>query len=220
MTQLSLGGLITALLIFASQAIHNPDPFTPKDEEAFKTFLDSFEEVELPFVLDESSFYNNGREDGIRERDDLLPFDQLDFIPYKRPMYSRMGPDEYMPEAELALSDDFKAIVVAGKRPFERGAGYFHLITYTNEGTPISYKRIAGAYGKSEMVRCTITEVGTVLVETCLNTWDDNKLVYTEVTGTESFFVTETGEIETVEKGFDKPIQEQVKSNPERASSF
>ncbi len=193
--------IILFLAIFSVNKDFSSTAKITKDPD-FKSFIKNFDATSLPYSLDENVFYpskdddENSSLDFDTKPENIIEYDNLDFIPYKRPIYSRMGPDDYTYEAELALSKDYKAVIVGGMRAFSQNPHYFNIITYTNEGKVIDYQEVARFYGQREMKRCSISSDGTITIEHCDNTWKDGKLVATDITKIETIVIRETGTIE------------------------
>jgi hypothetical protein len=185
------------------------------DEKDFQAFLSNFGIVSAPYTIDAKYLYHLTRRPVSKE----ISYQDLDFIPYKRPVYSRMGPDDYTYEKEIALSDKYRTIIVGGKRPFEENPHFYHLITYTPKGNVIDYKEVAWTYGKREMARCHIATNGEVTIEHCTNHLDKNgNIAKTDVDETDVFVISDAGKISRKEIKL-QPIQlQQQEEQSARAS--
>ncbi len=224
-------------LLFLTPAIFMAN-YSPSsiNAEKFQTYLDSFEKKNLPYVIDENSFFYPEDRKVAKQKpsrkqleklrnENIISGEYLDFLPFRQPIYSRMGPDEYTYEAELALSDEYKAVIVGGMRPFGGNHPYyFTLITYGLKGEVISHKEIASSYGKRSIQKCTISQEGEIRIEHIKNEVEDDKIVSTEVSKIEKFMLSESGEIKSVKSLIRKVMPEVQQTTPiiktARASIF
>ncbi len=224
-------------LLFTISAIFMANHFTTEiDAEKFQTYLDSFEKKELPYVMDESNFFypedrKIAKEKPSRKQleklrnENIISGEALDFLPFRQPIYSRMGPDEYTYEAELALSDEYKAVIVGGMRPFGGNHPYYYtLITYDLEGNVISSQEVAQSYGKRNIQRCSIFPNGEIRIEHTKNEVFEDDIVSTEVSKVEEFTISPSGEIKPIESLIRKVMPEVQQTTPmvktARASIF
>ncbi len=181
----------------------------------FNKYISQFEEKDLPFNIDESVFFEYDEED-IDNLPDLnyIEWDEMDFLPFASGRYSRMGPDDYTYEANLAISDDFKTVIVGGKRPFSNIPHYYTIVTYSNKGVVIDHQNIASFWGKNEMTRAYIQDGGLIISETCSNEWEGDDLVAVNLIESNTFTISADGKIDKLDLE-NIPVEQETTSLPE-----
>jgi hypothetical protein len=113
------------------------EKLSPPETKSFRDFLGQFPKVKLPYSikLDEERM----KVEQVGRKDTKpLSFDYGEYVPgLTRGMVSRLGPDDYYPEALLAQNDRYTAVVYYAVSGF-RGAIRYYLATYDSKGNEIS----------------------------------------------------------------------------------
>lgn len=148
---ITIGSLITVLAAFSPmKKAFSPSTEVEMTEEMkkteFKHFLNNFEEVALPYSIDQSTFadYNDNRKNksSLYNAENRITLDYKAFVPGLESRFSRMGPNVYLYEAVLANENDYATVIYSSHAPYRDYPEYL-LVNYDNKGTILSTETFA-----------------------------------------------------------------------------
>ena len=138
----ALGSLITFLAVFSplKNAI-NPNVEVEMTEamkkKKFKQFINKFENIDLPYDIDQSDFsdYITDRKSRstLYNNDRRIDADFKAFVPGLGARFSRMGPNIYLYEAVIASSNDAATVIYSSHAPYRDYPEYL-MVTYDGSG--------------------------------------------------------------------------------------
>ncbi|MEM6723093.1 MAG: hypothetical protein AAF598_03585 [Bacteroidota bacterium] len=120
---------------------------TPNEKITFQDFLDEFEKADLPFVLDYEDLIPDKDPYSFDRPEDLgkqITTDHQAFFPHvERRRFSRMGPNDYYFEQQLAQTDKFILVLYSESRPMTWMKEHYTLVTYSPDGKIIDEYNLA-----------------------------------------------------------------------------
>ncbi len=208
--------LFTPLLAFSLFIIqpnfktdHDILPTKEEGKVTFDEFIDGFEKTGLPYEVNRTKF-EKVHED--RKFENEIPHEMLDFLPFERRRFSRVGPDDYTFEELLVDTDDIKIIVVGSKMPFSEQLEACHLVVYKND-EPTAHKRIAFSYGSYKYMTAKVGNDLTVTIKE----WEVDKMKKSDneaassIVNVQRYQINEVGEFEEKKyKPYQKPSLQQT----------
>lgn len=139
---IAVGSLITFLAVFSPiKNMINPSAEVEMTEamkkKKFKQFLNNFDNVDLPYDIDQSDFadYMTDRKgrSALYNSDRKIDNDFKAFVPGLGARFSRMGPNIYLYEAVIASSNDAATVIYSSHAPYRDYPEYL-MVTYDASG--------------------------------------------------------------------------------------
>lgn len=182
---ITIGSLITVLAAFSPmKKAFSPSTEVEMTEEMkkteFKHFLNNFEEVALPYSIDQSTFadYNDNRKNksSLYNAENRITLDYKAFVPGLESRFSRMGPNVYLYEAILEKSKDFATVIYSSHSPYRDYPKYL-LVSYTAKGELLS----TTVFAHRSYDKLTIGNINTkkdITIKTYTFDYEDEEIEY------------------------------------------
>lgn len=147
---IAIGSIVTIFAVFAPNSdIINSNTEVEMTQAAkqkkFKTFIKNFENIALPYNINQSDFTEymvERKNESIYNHEDRIAKDYKAFVPGLESRFSRMGPNVYLYEAVLANENDYATVIYSSHAPYRDYPEYL-LVNYDNKGTILSTETFA-----------------------------------------------------------------------------
>lgn len=184
---IALGSIVTFLAVFSPiNMVMNPsaavEMTVTEKKKKFKEFIDNFENVELPYSVDQTNFigYMTDRKSGssLYNSNHRIGSEFKAFVPGLSSRFSRMGPNIYLYEAVIASSEEAATVIYSSHAPYRDYPEYL-LVTYNGLGV-ITSKTIFAHRSYDHLVIGEVDKSKHVTIKKYTFDYEDEDIRYEE----------------------------------------
>lgn len=183
----ALGSLITFLAVFSPvknmvySSVEVEMTETMKKKK-FKEFIDNFENVDLPYHVNQTNFTNyltnRKSRNSLYNSDRKINTEFKAFVPDLGARFSRMGPNVYLYEAVIASSNEHATVIYSSHSPYRDYPKYL-MVTYNKSGEILSETTFAHR-SYNQLIIGDIDKTMDVTIKTYTFDYEDEEIDYNE----------------------------------------